>query len=303
MNQKMSLFNNANNIKTGKIIIDKSNGINNIKNYNNKETLDKINKKEEINFKELLNNISSNKNNSERKAKQLAKLNFNIYLNCIKSIEQNQNFPYILNYVDKQRLSQYKINNIENKLKTEGDMLLYNNKNLLRNQDKEINFHKKELTTTSEKENLYNNFKKQIRERYIHTNLTIDAISKISTKLAFFGRQYFIKNSNYNFNGDKDFLFQKEMLTSLGKKVPKKGRYYKVKNSCDKVISNIDHLEKHKNKIMKRLDVYEEKYSDIKNEDFLTIDNRKNKNKNKKLFKKRAKLSRNKKENNNFEEN
>lgn len=301
MNQKMSLFNNTNDIKTEKIIFDKSNDVNNTKNFNNKEILEKIKRKEENNFNELLNNKSANKNNSEKRTKQLAKLNFDIYLNCIKNIEQNQNFPDILNYVDKQRLSQYKINDIENKLKTEGDMLLYKNKNLLRNQDKEINFHKKELMKTSEKENLYNNFKKQIRERYIHTNLTIDAISKISTKLAFFGRQYFIKNSNYNFNGDKDFLFQKEMLTSLGKKVPKKGRYYKVKTSCNKVISNIDHLEKHKNKIMKRLDGYEEKYSDIKNEVFLTLDSNR-KHKNKRSFKKRIKLSRNKKDNINFEE-
>ena len=301
INQKISILNNANDINE-KIINDKSNDVNNIKNDNNKEISDKINKKEENNFNELLNNISTNKNNSEKKAKKLAKLNYNIYRNCIKNIEKNQNFPDILRYVDKQRLSQYKINNIENKLKTEGDMLLYKNKNLLRNQDKEINFHKKELTTTSEKENLYNNFKKQIRERYIHTNLTIDAISKISTKLAFFGRQYFINNSNYNFNGDKDFLFQKEMLTSLGKKVHKKGRYYKVKKSCDKVISNIDHLEKHKNKIMKRLDGYEEKYSDIKNELFLTIDsNRKrNKNRNNNSIKKRANLSRNEKDNNDY---
>ena len=299
INQKKSMFNKTNDIKTEKIIIDKSDNVNNIKNYNNKEILDKSNKKEEINFNELLNSISTNKNNSEKKAKQLAKLNFNIYLNCIKNIEKNQNFPDILNYVDKQRFSQYKINDIENKLKTDGDMLLYKNRNLLRNQDKEINFHKKELMKTSEKENLYNNFKKQIRERYIHTNLTIDAISKISTKLAFFGRQYFMKNSNYNFNGDKDFLFQKEMLTSLGKKVHKKGRYYKVKNSCDKVISNIDHLEKHKNKIMKRLDGYEEKYSDIKNEDFLTIDNNR-KSKNKKLIKKRINWSRNEKDDINF---
>jgi len=299
INQKKSIFYNANDIKKEKIFIDKSNDVNNIKNYNNKETFDQTNKKEENNFSEILNNISTNKNNSEKKAKQLAKLNFDIYLNCIKNIEQNKNFPDILNYVGKQRLSQYKINEIENKLKTEGDMLLYKNKNLLRNQDKEINFHKKELMKTSEKENLYNNFKKQIRERYIHTNLTIDAISKISTKLAFFGRQYFMKNSNFNFNGDKDFLFQKEMLTSLGKKVPKKGRYYKVKTSCDKVISNIDHLEKHKNKIMKRLDGYEEKYSDIKNDDFLTIDSNR-KNKNKRLIKKKVNLSKNEKDNKDF---
>lgn len=91
------------------------------------------------------------------------------------------------------------------------------------------------------------------------------------------------------------------MLTSLGKKVPKKGRYYKVKTSCNKVISNIDHLEKHKNKIMKRLDGYEEKYSDIKNEVFLTLDSNR-KHKNKRSFKKRIKLSRNKKDNINFEE-
>ena len=193
-------------------------------------------------------------------------------------------------------MSQYKINNLENKLKTEGDIRLYNNNNLLRNQDKEINFHKQELKKTSEKENLYNNFKKQIRERYIHTNLTIDAINKISTKMAFFGRQYFIKNSNYNFKGDKDFLFKKDMLTSLGKKVPKNDRYYKVKNSCDKVISNIDHLEKHKNRIMKRLDGYESKYNYKRNGDFFTI-NIDRKNKDKRLNKKRINLSRNEKDN------
>ena len=86
INQKKSMFNKTNDIKTEKIIIDKSNDVNNIKNYNKKEILDKINKKEEINFNELLNSISTNKNNSEKKAKQLAKLNFNIYLNCIKNI-------------------------------------------------------------------------------------------------------------------------------------------------------------------------------------------------------------------------
>ena len=298
INQKISLFKkNANNIKNEKIINDKSNDVNKNKSDNNEETLEKKNKKKEINFNEALNNLSSNRNNSEKNTKKLAKLNYNIYLNCIKNIEKNQNFPDILKYVDKQRLSQYKINDIDNKLKTDGDILLYKNKNLLRNQDKEIKFHKRELMKTTEKENLYNNFKKQIRERYIHTNLTIDAISKISTKLAFFGRQYFMKNYNYDFNGDKDFLFKKEMLTNLGKKVPKKGRYYKVKTSCDKVISNIDHLEKHKNKIMKRLNIYEEKYNDKKRRDFFTIDNdRKNKDKN--LIKKRFNLSRN--ENINF---
>jgi len=196
-----------------------------------------------------------------------------------------------LKYVSKKRLSQYKIKNLKNKIKSEEE-ILYPNKQLLKNQDKEINFHKKELLKRTEKENLYNNFKKQISERFIHKNLTIDAISKVSTKLAFYGRKYFIKNYNYDFIGDRDFLFKDEIMINSGMKQHKKRRYYKVKNSCQKVIDDIDKLAKNKIKIIKRLNDDEEKYKNKKNGYFFYFEDN-DKNIDKDLIKKRLHLSRN----------
>jgi hypothetical protein len=272
---------------------DNSNDINsNVKKDDENESFVKNNEKKENNLKALLNEKKLNINNSSKNMKKLEKIYYNIYLNCIKNIKQNQNFPNILKYVNKKRLSQYKIKNLKNKIKSEEE-ILYPNKQLLRNQDKEINFHKKELIKRTEKENLYNNFKKQISERFIHKNLTIDAISKVSTKLAFYGRKYFIKNYNYDFMGDRDFLFKNEIKANTGMNQHKKKRYYKVKNSCEKVIDDVDKLVKNKKKIMKRLDDDEEKYNDRKNGYFFDIEDH-DKNIDKNLIKKRLHLLRNK---------
>ena len=261
----------------------------NVKKDDENESVVKNNEKKENN---LTNDKKININNSSKNMKKLEKIYYNIYLNCIKNIKQNQNFPNILKFVNKKRLSQYKIKNLKNKIKLEEE-ILYPNKHLMRNQDKEINFHKKELIKRTEKENLYNNFKKQISERFIHKNLTIDAISKVSTKLAFYGRKYFIKNYNYDFMGDRDFLFKNEIKTNPGMNQHKKKRYYKVKNSCEKVIDDVDKLVKNKKKIMKRLDDDEEKYNDRKNGYFFDIEDH-DKNIDKNLIKKRLHLLRNK---------
>lgn len=222
-NNSDSIHNEKNNKKFNTSDDSNSDIINNIKKENNNQNSDKSKiktiKKEDIITKTL--NINKNsKYNSTTNIRKLAYLNYNIYNTCIRNIKQNQNFPDILKYVNKQRTFQYKINNINNKIKSEED-ILYPNVKLLKNQDKEVNFHKKELKKRRENEDLYNNFKKQLRERYIHKNLTIDAISKVSNKLAFYGRKYFIKNLNYF--GDKDFFFKDEMVLNFEKKKnPKK---------------------------------------------------------------------------------
>ena len=269
--------------------IDNSNNIN--FNDNENESVIKNNEKKENNLNALTSEKKLSINNSSKNIKKLEQIYYNIYLNCIKNIKQNQNFPDILKYVSKKRLSQYKLKNLKNKIKSEEE-ILYPNKQLLKNQDKEINFHKKELLKRTEKENLYNNFKKQISERFIHKNLTIDAISKVSTKLAFYGRKYFIKNYNYDFIGDRDFLFKDEIMLNSGMKQHKKRRYYKVKNSCQKVIDDIDKLAKNKIKIIKRLNDDEEKYKNKKNGYFFDFENN-DKNIDKDLIKKRLNLSRN----------
>ena len=274
-----------------------SNNLNsNIKKDEEKEQALSNTKKKENNLKSSSYNKKLISNKSGNNIKKLAKINYSIYLDCIKNIKQNQKFPNILKYVDKQRLSQYKINKLKSKINSEED-ILYPNKQLLKNQDREVYFHKQELMKRTEKENLYNNFKKQLSERYIHKNLTIDAISKISTKLAFYGRRYFIKNFNYDFIGDKDFLFKNEMMLSLGQKHHKKERYYKVKNSCENVIYNINKLAKNKMRIMKRLNDDKEKYNNKKNGYFFVTDDT-DKNKDKELDIKRMTLSRNENENN-----
>ena len=269
---------------------------NEVKKDDENESHDKNNEKKENNLKALTIDKKLNKNCSSIKIKKLAKINFNIYLNCIKNIQQNKNFPNILKYINKKRLSQYKLKNLKNKIRLEEE-ILYPNKQLLRNQGKEINFHKKELMKRTEKENLYNNFKKQISERFIHKNLTIDAISKISTKLAFYGRRYFIKNYNYDFMGDRDFLFKNEIKLKPGMKQHKKNRYYKAKNSVEKVIDEVDKLAKNKIKIMKRLSDDEEKYNDKRNGYFFDIENN-DRNIDKDLIKKRLHLSTNESGNN-----
>ena len=270
---------------------DNSNNINfNIKKDDKNESFVNNNEKKENNLKAFTSDKKLNINASSKNMKKLEKIYYNIYLNCIKNIKQNQNFPEILKYVNKKRLSQYKIKNLKNKIKSEEE-ILFPNKQLLRNQDKEIKFHKKELMKRTEKENLYNNFKKQISERFIHKNLTIDAISKVSTKLAFYGRKYFIKNFNYDFMGDRDFLFKNEIMPNFGLKKHKKWRYYKVKNSCQKVIDDVGKLEKNKIKIMKRLNDDEEKYNDKKNGYFFDFEE--NRDIDKDLIKKRIHLTRN----------
>jgi len=300
-NNSETKIKNIENYKNDSNIHNNSNISNsNIKEKDENENSLNNNKKKEDNLKSSSYNKKLSSNKSMNNIKKLAKINYSIYLDCVKNIKQNQNFPDILKYVGKQRLFQYKINNLKNKIKSEED-ILYPNKQLLKNQDKEVYFHKQELMKRTEKENLYNNFKKQLSERYIHKNLTIDAISKISTKLAFYGRRYFIKNYNYDFIGDKDFLFKNEMLLNMGQKHHNKERYYKVKDSCENVIYNINKLAKNKMRIMKRLNDDKEKYNNKKNGYFFVTDDadkNKNKHKHKDLDTKTMPLSRNENENN-----
>lgn len=223
-------------------------------------------KKGEINMKNI-KFLKENKNQSLEKFSKLTNLNHIIYRNCLQNIKLDKNFPGIVNYVNKQRLSQYYINHINRKMKAKEE-----NKKLLRNQSKEINFHKKELIKTEEKEKLYNMFKKQIKERFIHKNLSIDAISKISTKLAYYGRKYFIKSYNYHYANDKDFLFENEIQNLISPKKNKKLK--KAQSSYDEAISNMDKISKYKNEIIKRIEKDEEKYNNIKNGYFFSLDNK-----------------------------
>ena len=229
----------------------------NIQNYRN----------EKINLK-TFKIKKPNKSKSQKNFNILSNLNYKIYKNCVKNIKLDKNFSNIIKSINKQRLSQYNIN-INRKIKSEENWA-QNNK-LLNNQKKEVNFHKRELVKKEEKEKLYNNFKKQIKERFIHKNLKIDSISKISTKLAFLGRKYFIKNFNYDYLKDKDFLFENYLQNS---ETPKKKRLHKIEKSCEKVISNIEKMEKRKNKILKRIEIDEEKYNKNENGYYFSVDNK-----------------------------
>ena len=87
---------------------------------------------------------------------------------------------------------------------------------------------------------------------------------------------------------------------------------FKIQNSCDKVISNIEKMAKRANDILKRIEADEEKYNKNENGYFFSVDNKdiiKNhifeKSKKKKLKKfennnNDEKLKNNNKENNNF---
>ena len=209
-----------------------------------------------------------NKSKSQENFDILSNLNYKLYKNCAKNIKFDKNFSNVIKSINKQRLTQYNIN-INRNIKSE-ESWEQNNK-LLNNQKKEVNFHKRELKKTEEKEILYNNFKKQIKERFINKNLKIDSIKKISTKLAFLGRKYFIKNFNYDYLKDKDFLFENNLQSS---ETPEKKRLYKIEKSCDKVISNIEKMEKRKNKILKRIEIDEEKYNKNENGYYFSVDNK-----------------------------
>ena len=141
---------------------------------NNKN--DKIESEESNNLKSLKNK-KPNKSKTTENFNNLANLNYTIYKNCIKNIKFDKNFSDTVKYINKQRLSQYHLNSINTKIKSE--KILNSKKKLLKNQESEINFHKRELLKRKEKELLYNHFKKQIKERFIHKNLKIDSISKI----------------------------------------------------------------------------------------------------------------------------
>ena len=239
-------------------------------NDQNLENNEKNTNEEEINLENLKNKKTDKSKSSENFGK-LANLNYTIYRNCIKNINFDKNFPNIVKSSNKQRLSQFQINNMINRIKNEEDKLP-KSKRLLNNQDNEINYHKKELAKREEKENLYNLFKKQIKERFIHKNLKIDFVSKVSTKLAFFGRQYFIQNYSNTHSKEKDIIFQNDIHNSENLK--KKKRLKKIKASCNEVISNIKKMEKEKNRVIKRIEKDEEKYNNTKNGYYFSVENK-----------------------------
>ena len=239
-------------------------------NNNNLENNVKSINDEEINSENSKNKKSDKSKSSENFGK-LANLNYTIYRNCIKNINFDQNFPDIIKSINKQRLSQFQINNMINRIKNEEDKLP-KSKRLLNNQDKEINYHKKELVKREEKEKLYNIFKNEIKERFIHKNLKIDFVSKVSTKLAFFGRQYFFKNYSNKHSKEKDILFQSDIHNYENLK--KKKRLKQIKESCNEVISNIKKMEKEKNRVIKRIEKDEEKYNNTKNGYYFSVENK-----------------------------
>ena len=240
-------------------IHDKNKDINNL----NEKVNEKKKKNEKINSK-------LKKNWKYQSTDNFNKLS-NLYRNCIKNLKFDKNFANIINYVNKQRLSQYKINNLRKQIKSEED-ILYRDKKLLKDQSKEIDFHKRELIRREEKEQLYNLFKKEIRERFIHKNLKIDVITKISNKFAYLGRDYFFKNFDYNYLNDEDFLFEDNLPNEKNK--IKKKRFYKAASSCNKVISNIEKMAKQKKEIMKRIKDDEEKYNKNENGYYFCVENK-----------------------------
>ena len=248
----------------------KENQNQNQNNNNNLENNVKSINDEEINSENSKNKKSDKSKSSENFGK-LANLNYTIYRNCIKNINFDQNFPDIIKSINKQRLSQFQINNMINRIKNEEDKLP-KSKRLLNNQDKEINYHKKELVKREEKEKLYNIFKNEIKERFIHKNLKIDFVSKVSTKLAFFGRQYFFKNYSNKHSKEKDILFQSDIHNYENLK--KKKRLKQIKESCNEVISNIKKMEKEKNRVIKRIEKDEEKYNNTKNGYYFSVENK-----------------------------
>ena len=240
-------------------------------NFNNSNEKEANNKKSKTNEKINFNLKKNWKCKSTENFNKLSNLNIKIFRNCIKNIKFDQNFSNIIKYVNKQRLSQYKINNFKDQIKSEEE-ILNQNKKLLKNQSKEVNFHKRELIKKEKKEKLYNLFKKQIKERFIHKNLKIDVIAKVSNKFAYFGRNYFLKNFNYNYLNDKDFLFENNLNSE--KSTKNNSKLLKVKSSCDKVLSKIEKLAKEKKEIMKRIKQDEEKYNNSKNGYYFSVDNK-----------------------------
>ena len=164
-----------------------------------------------------------------------------------------------MKYIDGKRLTQYIINKLRNKIKS-NEKILSCSKTLLEHQKREIKFHIKELQKKEEKEELYNHFKRDIRERFIHKNLKIDAVCKISTKLAYFGRKYFLKNYDYINPKDKDDLFGKEIKKNFSFPKKKFSEYfYKAQSSCGAVIDDIEKIRASKNELIKRIKLNEEK--------------------------------------------
>ena len=255
--------------KTNTLFYQKEENQNKNNNNNLENNVKSIND-EEINSENSKNKKSDKSKSSENFGK-LANLNYTIYRNCIKNINFDQNFPDIIKSINKQRLSQFQINNMINRIKNEEDKLP-KSKRLLNNQDKEINYHKKELVKREEKEKLYNIFKNEIKERFIHKNLKIDFVSKVSTKLAFFGRQYFFKNYSNKHSKEKDILFQSDIHNYENLK--KKKRLKQIKASCNEVISNIKKMEKEKNRVIKRIEKDEEKYNNTKNGYYFSVENK-----------------------------
>ena len=243
------------------------------KEQNYKELSETIDKEQNIINLKTLNIKNINKCNSTDGLDKLSSINYKIYKSCIKNIKLNQKFSNIIKYVDKKRLTQYKLSNIQKNFESEGIIL---HKKLLKNQDKEVNFHKQELIKGEKNETLYNNFKKQIKERLLHKNLNIDSISKISNKLAFFGRKYFMQNYKFDYINDNDFLFKEELKSNTNKPKNNNTRLLKVKSSCKNVFSKMEKMAKHKNKIMKRIKDNEEKYKMNKNKKCISDDNDEN---------------------------
>ena len=89
--------------------------------------------------------------------------------------------------------------------------------------------------------------------------------------MAYLGRKYFIKNFQDNYLNEKEIIFQNYCPSSEN---PKKIKLNKIQKSCDKVISNIERMEKRKNKIMKRIKISQEKYNNNENGYYFSVENK-----------------------------
>jgi hypothetical protein len=96
-----------------------------------------------------------------------------------------------------------------------------------------------------EKENLVNfNYDKKTKNK-------MDIIPKLSEKLAFLDRQFFIKNFGYDYNKDSEFIFQEELvkkqleeekLVADGRKNKVKGSHHKVQDILERSIKDREAL-------------------------------------------------------------
>lgn len=91
-----------------------------------------------------------------------------------------------------------------------------------------------------EKEKLHNiNYDKKTKKR-------MDIIPKLSEKLAFLDREFFIKNFGYDYNKDSEFIFQEELVKKQleEEKLVVDGKKNKIKGSHNKVKSILERSNK-----------------------------------------------------------